>query len=113
MHRKIALVKALNKVIWIQNDLMAKWHVREAEEFGLLESAVVTDKEGYLHGKKMLDDSMMNDADTGLPTAMHVDEPKKSECPFSSSLPIIESASQSDDVPVSISAGARDQLKGS
>ena len=25
MDRKIALVKALNKVIWIQNDLFAKW----------------------------------------------------------------------------------------
>lgn len=33
MERKIALVKALSKVIWIQNDLFAKWYVRDGEEF--------------------------------------------------------------------------------
>ncbi|PVH96498.1 hypothetical protein DM02DRAFT_631965 [Periconia macrospinosa] len=33
MPRKIALVKALSKVIWIQNDLFAKWYVRDGEEF--------------------------------------------------------------------------------
>ncbi|PYH40224.1 protoglobin family protein [Aspergillus saccharolyticus JOP 1030-1] len=30
---KMALVKALNKVIWIQNDLFARWQVRDGEEF--------------------------------------------------------------------------------
>ncbi|KAG8410329.1 hypothetical protein J3459_017141 [Metarhizium acridum] len=88
MYRKIALVKALNKVIWIQNDFMAKWHVREADEFGLLESDVLIEKEGYLHGKKILDDKLMADASAGLPTPTHSDEPKKSQCPFASSLPI-------------------------
>jgi hypothetical protein len=32
MERKIALVKTLSKVIWIQNDLFAKWYVRDGEE---------------------------------------------------------------------------------
>ncbi|EFY95878.2 hypothetical protein X797_009653 [Metarhizium robertsii] len=82
MYRKIALVKALNKVIWIQNDFMAKWHVREADEFGLLETDVVIEKEGYLHGKKILDDKLMADAGAGLPA------PSKSQCPFATSLPI-------------------------
>ncbi|KAE8136506.1 Protoglobin-domain-containing protein [Aspergillus pseudotamarii] len=30
---KIALVRALSKVIWIQNDLFARWRVRDGEEF--------------------------------------------------------------------------------
>jgi hypothetical protein len=33
MERKISLVKALSKVIWIQNDLFAKWYVRDGEDF--------------------------------------------------------------------------------
>lgn len=31
--KKMALMRALNKVVWIQNDLFAKWHVRDGEEF--------------------------------------------------------------------------------
>lgn len=27
------MVKALSKVIWIQNDLFAKWYVRDGDEF--------------------------------------------------------------------------------
>jgi hypothetical protein len=33
MQRKVGLVKALSKVIWIQNDLFAKWYVMDGEEF--------------------------------------------------------------------------------
>lgn len=54
MERKIALVKALSKVIWIQNDLFAKWYVRDGEEF---EDEVLVPKveaEGWLNGKKVL-----------------------------------------------------------
>ena len=55
MSRKMGLVKALGKVIWIQNDLFAKWYVRDGEEYtdGMDYSALI-DKEGYLHGKKIL-----------------------------------------------------------
>ncbi|KAH8668773.1 Protoglobin-domain-containing protein [Xylariales sp. PMI_506] len=53
MARKIALVKALSKVIWIQNDLMAKWHIRDGEEFKVDDEEIEIEEEGYLHGKKV------------------------------------------------------------
>ena len=31
--RKIAITRAIAKVIWIQNDLMARWHMKDGEEF--------------------------------------------------------------------------------
>lgn len=65
MNRKIALVKALGKVIWIQNDLMAKWQVRDGAEFrgdDDDEGTIIIEDEGYLHGKKILDDDDVPDA---------------------------------------------------
>ena len=70
--RKIAIIKALGKVIWIQNDLFAKWYVRDGEEYGEKTENVVIEKEGYLHGKKILDD---DDEDVGESPGV---------CPFSS-----------------------------
>lgn len=63
MQRKIALVKALGKVIWIQNDLMAKWHVRDGAEFEARREAPVVEEEGYLHGKKVLNSGGSDDDD--------------------------------------------------
>jgi hypothetical protein len=58
LNNKIALVKALGKVIWIQNDLFAKWHIRDGvEEFAVDHEEIVIEKEGYLHGKKILGES--------------------------------------------------------
>lgn len=57
MDRKIALVKALSKVIWIQNDLFAKWYVRDGDEFEEQRLVPEIEPEGYLHGKKILHDS--------------------------------------------------------
>lgn len=57
LQRKIALVKALGKVIWIQNDLMAKWHVRDGEEYRSGGDEVVVEEEGYLHGRRVFTDS--------------------------------------------------------
>ncbi|CAK7218212.1 hypothetical protein SEUCBS140593_003470 [Sporothrix eucalyptigena] len=55
MSRKMGLVKALGKVIWIQNDLFAKWYVRDGEEYtDGVDYSTLVDKEGYLHGKKVL-----------------------------------------------------------
>lgn len=55
MSRKMGLVKALGKVIWIQNDLFAKWYVRDGEEYtDGMDYSTLVDKEGYLHGKKVL-----------------------------------------------------------
>ncbi|KAK3311104.1 Protoglobin-domain-containing protein [Chaetomium strumarium] len=53
--RKIAIVKALGKVIWIQNDLFAKWYVHDGEEYteGMDYEALV-EREGFMHGKKVL-----------------------------------------------------------
>jgi hypothetical protein len=57
MDRKIALVKALSKVIWIQNDLFAKWYVRDGDEFAEEKLVPEVEAEGYLHGKKVVHDS--------------------------------------------------------
>lgn len=58
IQRKTALVKALNKVIWIQNDLMAKWHVKDGSEFATGDSDIEIESEGYLHGKKVVGDDV-------------------------------------------------------
>lgn len=63
--RKIAIVKALGKVIWIQNDLFAKWYVRDGEEYGQGTEDVVIEKEGYLHGKKILEDEDVEEEEDG------------------------------------------------
>ncbi|KAL1612320.1 hypothetical protein SLS60_000546 [Paraconiothyrium brasiliense] len=68
MDRKIGLVKALSKVIWIQNDLFAKWYVRDGDEFSEERLVPEIEPEGYLHGKKILrsgsdSESEIEDAD--------------------------------------------------
>ncbi|KAM0322518.1 hypothetical protein ACHAQA_009364 [Verticillium albo-atrum] len=69
LQRKIALVKALGKVIWIQNDLMAKWHVRDGDEFrNPGDQEVVIEREGYLNGKKILEGSDDEGDDDGEAT---------------------------------------------
>ncbi|KAK6360539.1 hypothetical protein TWF730_006680 [Orbilia blumenaviensis] len=87
LYRKIALIKALGKVIWIQNDLMERWHNADALEFLEEEPLDENDalKEGYLHGKQMLGD---DDASTilGRPIeeATHLmDGMNMGRCPFS------------------------------
>jgi len=58
MDRKIAIVKAISKVLWIQNDLFAKWYVRDGEEYEAEKKEVEIEKEGYLHGKKIIEDEV-------------------------------------------------------
>ncbi|RAK99071.1 protoglobin family protein [Aspergillus ibericus CBS 121593] len=56
--RKTALVRAISKIIWIQNDLFAKWRIRDGEEYADEMSEIIVDeKEGYLGEKKILGDS--------------------------------------------------------
>ncbi|KAI5358396.1 Putative Globin-sensor domain-containing protein [Septoria linicola] len=62
MRRKVAIVKAVTKIIWIQNDLLAKWHtmdgVEYAEQLRAEEQEQLTesgDQESYLNGHKVLD----------------------------------------------------------
>ena len=58
MERKIAIVKAIGKVIWIQNDLLAKWHTVDGQSYldDGQASQQSSEEEGYLHGKKILGD---------------------------------------------------------
>jgi hypothetical protein len=62
LQRKIGIVKALGKVIWIQNDLFAKWYVHDGEEYEGDMEEVVVEKEGYLHGIRVLDSDIESDS---------------------------------------------------
>ncbi|KKK27228.1 hypothetical protein ARAM_003271 [Aspergillus rambellii] len=54
----MALIRAISKIIWIQNDLIAKWRIRDGEEYADEMSEInLDDKEGYLGEKKILGDS--------------------------------------------------------
>jgi hypothetical protein len=88
LQRKIALVKAIGKVIWIQNDLMAKWHIEDGEDFKRNDQEFVIEREGFLNGKKILDDSD-EEIDEGARTPQpqspsRMPRPKSGEsvCPF-------------------------------
>ncbi|KAK3498685.1 Protoglobin-domain-containing protein [Neurospora crassa] len=79
MPRKIAFVKALGKVIWIQNDLFTRWYVHDAEEFTDGMDFGVVEKEGFLHGKKVLDETAEASSSSAPAAATG-----GSACPFSS-----------------------------
>lgn len=68
--RKMAIVKALNKVIWIQNDLFTKWYVEDGKEYTDGMDFGIIEKEGWLHGRKVLrhDDDSDGSDDTVSPT---------------------------------------------
>lgn len=53
--RKVALVKAIGKVIWIQNDLFARWQTYD-EKKRSMERPRKVEIEGYLHGIEVLTD---------------------------------------------------------
>lgn len=63
LSRRIALVTAIGKVIWVQNDLFAKWYVRDGDEFADEMEQVMIEREGYLKGKKIIGDSSESDTD--------------------------------------------------
>ncbi|KAK4127032.1 hypothetical protein N657DRAFT_611279 [Parathielavia appendiculata] len=97
--RKIAIVKALGKVIWIQNDLFAKWYVQDGEEFtDGVDYTPLLEQEGYLHGKQVLApeeeaavglEGANNDADGDCPVAGN--GPKVAGvCPFTGMVAGIE-----------------------
>ena len=75
--RKIALVKALGKIICIQNDLFAKWHIRDGVEYAVNDEDIAIEKEGYLHGKKILSESSGDEAEEPSTTN------RPGICPFS------------------------------
>lgn len=45
----------MNKIFWIQNDLFAKWYVRDGEEFKEDFEEREVEQEGYVNGKKVID----------------------------------------------------------
>ena len=59
LRRKLALVRAVNKILWIQNDLFAKWRVRDGEEWADEMSiySFASSREGYVGDKKILGNS--------------------------------------------------------
>lgn len=52
--QKTAVIRALGKVLWIQNDLFAKWYVKDGEEFQTAETEPEIEGEGILHGKPII-----------------------------------------------------------
>jgi hypothetical protein len=107
LSRKIAIVKALGKLVWIQNDLFAKWHVRDGCEYASHEEAVI-EEEGYLHGKKVFDDVSSSDGDERAET------PTKAPglCPFSGILAGVAEVKLEQENPTAKDAGAEIEAEG-
>lgn len=94
LRRKIALVRAVNKILWIQNDLFARYHSNDGEEFAdEISEYNFEDQEGYLGDKRILGSGSSSSAeddrssissgvapsiDSAAPSTMS----KTSVCPF-------------------------------
>ncbi|KAF7916700.1 hypothetical protein BELL_0864g00020 [Botrytis elliptica] len=88
MEKKIAMVKAIGKVLWIQNDLFAKWYVRDGDEFAGEMEEVMVEREGWLKGKKVIDGEEKLEAEgegSGEKTLTEDEKMKEApaSCPFS------------------------------
>ena len=81
MDKKIALIKAIGKVLWIQNDLFAKWYVRDGEEFLNQQEKIEVEQEGYLFGKKIINTTEEGQA-AGAETSV-----EEAKCPFTGASP--------------------------
>jgi hypothetical protein len=86
---KTAVVRALTKLLWIQNDLFAKWYVKDGAEFAVPDETEV-EPEGFLNGKPTLDPSADEDAikdgvfkDSVCPFSGMSSAESGSECPAS------------------------------
>ena len=63
LRRKIALVRAVNKIIMIQNDLFARHRIRDGEEYADEMSEYSFSREGWVNGKKILGSSDASSVD--------------------------------------------------
>ncbi|KAJ5294182.1 hypothetical protein PENANT_c028G09603 [Penicillium antarcticum] len=64
LRRKIALVRAVNKILWIQNDLFARYHCSDGEEYADEMSLMsFDDQEGYIGDKRILGSSSNSSVD--------------------------------------------------
>ncbi|KAA8648599.1 hypothetical protein EYZ11_001596 [Aspergillus tanneri] len=83
LHRKVSLVRAISKIIWIQNDLIARWRIRDGEEYADEISQIpIDEKEGYLGEKKILGDSSASSDDDRSSIASSCAPSATSACPF-------------------------------
>ena len=86
--RKAALIKALGKVLWIQNDLFARWHLQGEENSRRAILTPNSEKEGFLHGKMMvnLDASASSGNEEGFsspaPSSIGTPAEELGRCPF-------------------------------
>jgi hypothetical protein len=65
LRRKIALIRAINKIIMIQNDLFARHRIRDGEEYADEMSEYSFSTEGWVNGKKILGSSDGSSEDDG------------------------------------------------
>ena len=112
MPRKIAFVKALGKIIWIQNDLFTRWYVHDGEEFTDGMDFAPVEKEGFLHGKKVLDETAeaasASNGTSACPFSASVESKdwaaagssSGSTCPFSGASKAMEGLNIKDKKPV-------------
>ena len=86
--RKAALIKALGKVLWIQNDAFSRYHLAGEENMRRAVLTPTSEKEGWLHGKQMLnlDASASSGTEEGFssPAASSIGTPAEElgRCPF-------------------------------
>lgn len=78
IEQKTVIIKALGKVLWIQNDLFAKWYVRDGDEFLKDMPEVEVEQEGLLHGKRFIDPAEVVEEDEDDT------ETEAAGCPFAS-----------------------------
>lgn len=94
LQRRVGLIRAIGKIIWIQNDLFAKWFVRDGEEFSDEMPEINGEKEGYLGEKRMLGESSPSGSsseDDRSSVASGSVQSKRSVCPFSGApQPVVE-----------------------
>jgi hypothetical protein len=101
MERKIAVVRALGKVLWIQNDLFAKWYVRDGEEFGPRRRSPRDEREGFVNGKCVVDPEMPDFSDECFSPSEVGSPTEEVGCPFSNIMGNMEKMHMEQaDIPV-------------
>ncbi|TGZ78956.1 hypothetical protein EX30DRAFT_355884 [Ascodesmis nigricans] len=63
LDQKTAIVKAMGKVLWIQNDLFAKWYVRDGDEFADEMEEREVEQEGYINGRKIINEELSDEGE--------------------------------------------------